>query len=70
MNTTEWFPSTVKPVHKGVYERFYGWGTSFAYFNGKDWGVAEDTPNTAFAWRNLLSAERMPWRGLTEPSEW
>jgi hypothetical protein len=69
MKKTKWFPANVKPAREGVYQRKYSWGVDYAYFNGRDWGVSEDTTEGAFLWRNTLSAMECKWRGLTAPAK-
>jgi hypothetical protein len=68
MKRTKWFPASIKPVRKGVYERKYDWGVDYAYWNGWDWGVVGKTPGEAHDRRRLLSDFLIPWRGLTEPA--
>lgn len=68
MNTTPWFPPEVLPIHEGVYERKYHWGRGYAYWDGEDWGLSEETPEDAALWVNWSSAEVCEWRGLaTQP---
>jgi hypothetical protein len=68
MKRTKWFPASIKPVRKGVYERKYYWGVDYAYWNGSDWCASGETPGAAYCWRHLLSDFFLPWRGLTEPA--
>lgn len=48
MKKTGWYPSLVKPIHIGFYERGAGFMTIIDYWNGSVWG---------------LDGERC-WRGL------
>ena len=66
---TKWFPASTNPKRQGVYERKYHWGVSFAYWDGRLWSLAEDTPDGAERWKNWKSGEVCQWRGLLkEPS--
>lgn len=65
---TVWFSAAESPSRIGVYQRRYQWGISFAYFDGKRWGLSAASPEQAVVSRpreNTWSAERLPWRGLT-----
>lgn len=67
METTEWFPADVKPVHVGVYER--------------DWSNAPELPPIEWfdrwdgvTWRYGRTGEyqgcaNRQWRGLTEQAK-
>lgn len=69
MQTTDWFPGSLKPVRSGIYERkeeclccasaIHWNGTRFyrANFNGEVVGYISDTDQ-----------QRVVWRGLTEPA--
>jgi hypothetical protein len=65
---TDWFPSTVKPVLKGVYERAVLRKTDrYSYWDGSYWGLSEISPEAAYRWRELRSSyQSRKWRGLAE----
>ena len=73
---TDWFAGDVRPVRSGAYERRYGvaWGTtikfSFYDYPNDTWGMGALTPNDAewVRWERA-PAQRLPWRGLTQPAE-
>jgi hypothetical protein len=68
MQLTEWYPPHTRPVRPGVYERQYDrWTTGFAWYEG-GWGLYCETPEEAARWKTkLLSAGKLPWRGLKGP---
>lgn len=63
---TPWFPSDVKPVHPGVYERDFGTiGIRFAYWTGTNWGGFAVEHKHAVQNRRFPTAHPVaPWRGL------
>jgi hypothetical protein len=63
---TDWFPSEIKPVHRGVYEVFDE--GSYAYWSGKLWGWTMLSVASAAACKPLFGAasQHKPWRGLTK----
>lgn len=70
---TPWFPGTVKPVRKGVYQRSYTGETRhrkdlrFNYWDGKSWRFPAYSPEVAadFSEGWLKSGfQGLPWRGL------
>lgn len=70
MALTPWFPGDVKPVHVGMYERDFGWGHAYSYWNGEFWGQYCRTVSVAYASRGKVSFhQQVPWRGLTEPAQ-
>jgi hypothetical protein len=79
--TTDWFPSSIRPVRVGWYEvghdkpmhwnsRHKLTGRPFRYWNGKQWHIA----SPAEAWARGLgpsifgSCPSHQWRGLTKES--
>lgn len=70
MNLTPWFPKTVKPTRKGIYElQEADWGSPcFAYWNGSKFGFRSSSTSRAYA--NRDSATCFPalarWRGMAE----
>jgi hypothetical protein len=63
---TPWFPSSIKPVHIGVYETEIdgvAWSKGFSFWNGKCWGNTEDLPEWA---RDGIGNPCKKWRGLQE----
>jgi hypothetical protein len=67
-NYTEWFPSAVKPVRKGVYETgFFNFSNrGFSYWNGSRWSNQRDWPMAAYKERNSIggAVQYKVWRGL------
>jgi hypothetical protein len=72
---TPWFDGSVKPVRKGVYERFgEGWGLSdFALWDGRRWMCGHETPEGADSlvmWESMFQPHHgdtdFQWRGLTK----
>ena len=68
---TPWFPGSVKPVRKGVYQREYTYGKTpnvqYCYWNGKAWAMGEHTVERAEWNRNafiLAPNQSLPWRGV------
>jgi hypothetical protein len=63
---TPWFPSSIKPVHIGVYETDIdrvSWSKGFSFWNGKCWGNTEDLPEWAL---DDIGVQCKKWRGLQE----
>jgi len=74
---TDWFSGYVRPVRSGVYERRYARNSMLSvirfshYDHANDtWGMGALTPNDAewMRWERA-PAQRLPWRGLTQPAE-
>jgi hypothetical protein len=65
LKKTGWFSSDTPPTRRGVYERLYEWGVEFAYFDGKDWGLASETVDDAVKWKGFKTLAVCDWRGLT-----
>lgn len=64
---TQWFPVHIKPVRRGVYERSYGCGIRFAYWNGFVWGGFATRIDHAYDNRKFPSGHQdAAWRGLAE----
>lgn len=69
---TDWFPGSVIPVRKGVYQRQYPLGKTFllqyAYWDGEAWFMGSDTPDSALGLSKTVHAprQRLSWRGLTK----
>lgn len=69
---TDWFPASVKPVRRGVYERiptiWTGRAYRFAVWDGRKWLCSNRTAIGAnFSAANGISQEQnTPWRGLTK----
>ena len=71
MKFTDWFPGSVKPVRKGVYQREYIYGKSkgiqYCYWNGKGWGMGEHTAEQAMTHEIVFMVaprQVLPWRGV------
>jgi hypothetical protein len=71
MNLTDWFPGSVKPVRKGVYQREYIYGkakfTYFCYWDGKQWYGGASSANGAvkeFLILFVAPNQFLPWRGV------
>lgn len=76
LNTTAWFPETITPIRRGVYEVrdgdkcCYGyWGGWFSYWDGKKFGW-RDSAGPAYAYQNRDATTCLPprcqWRGLAK----
>ena len=67
--TTDWFPSRIKPVREGVYQREHlliG-KTLYAHWDGKYWGRLAETPKMADYYKHRISMyQDLRWRGLVE----
>lgn len=61
---TPWFPPSVKPARKGVYER--DWAFAFSYWNGMRWCVGCTTPDVAAGERERSLYQDIQWRGLAK----
>ncbi len=63
---TEWFPDTIKPCRKGLYqvktsddEYHYSW------FDGRNWNYLRESRYEAYKHRMYLSwSQNREWRGL------
>ncbi len=65
MKFTPWFPSEIKPVHKGVYQTLND--NYYAYWSGKFWGWTVHSVASAAACRTPRGANQLKtWRGLAE----
>lgn len=69
MNLTDWFPGSVKPVRKGVYQREYIYGKAkiptFCYWDGKQWYAGAHTVDGAACNFPLLAPNQsLRWRGV------
>lgn len=63
---TDWFDGDIKPVRKGVYQR-YGFGDIvYSYWTGKYWGMKSGTVASANACRGKSANQNHKWRGLIE----
>jgi hypothetical protein len=70
MNTTEWFPADVKPVHVGIYqvESYLFFGEVWhAHWDGKLWSTAYMLPEYVNEHEKGSNQDRI-WRGLKEPA--
>jgi hypothetical protein len=73
MKLTEWFPGSIKPARKGVYQRqLPQQGISYARWNGEYWlrAVPWLLPRPAWERQNRKPAalsfnQDAPWRGVT-----
>lgn len=72
-SVTQWFPSTVKPVHVGVYQiyaRSIGHELLYRYWDGNNWYLGHTSPSNAAKKsksevRLVVFADGLlPWRGL------
>jgi len=63
---TPWFPSRVKPLRQGVYERDFGTiGIRFAYWTGRYWGGFAILYSHAVQNRRFRTGHPVArWRGL------
>ena len=70
MIKTPWFPVTIKPARKGVYEATSVIGRPvFSYWNGKHWLTYQYTPRRARQSKfvsGLMYQDGVQWRGLTQ----
>lgn len=64
MMITPWFDIDVTPVRVGVYERKFGFGTVFSWWDGKYWRFGKPTPGLAAQVRGESLFQDAPWRGL------
>lgn len=74
MNTTEWFPAYVRPVHVGYYDvRYLGDradGSVYVryFWNGSDW-QRDDLDDAKPIWGDPeFGIDGEFWRGLREPA--
>ncbi|WP_446333613.1 hypothetical protein ACRHQP_00735 [Burkholderia pseudomallei] len=61
---TEWFPENIKPVHIGLYQRYYGDDLTEIpdYWDGSRWWICAEDGNIVTKSGGLS----LPWRGLKE----
>lgn len=65
MTRTPWFPASVKPVRRGLYEAQYAGSMPFMFaWNGKHWVFPSGERGLTFG-----LSQRDRWRGLTEPAK-
>ena len=72
MTLTDWFPGSVKPVRKGVYQREYilgkARGARYCYWDGKKWYMGANNACEAehyfFRWKDVAPNQFLPWRGV------
>lgn len=69
ITTTPWFSGDEKPMqHRpGPYERDYGDGNFFCWWDGSFYGYPALTPETArrtFALYGYSTKQNLPWRGV------
>lgn len=65
---TRWFSPNVKPARKGVYNAsLYKNPNKYRRWTGRDWTIAEDTPERA-AQNHVLTGQSscVYWRGLNK----
>lgn len=65
MKRTEWFPGTVVPTRKGVYETQMPGKNGYSYWDGRQWGNQFNLVERANQLRHR-GAQNKPWRGLAE----
>lgn len=67
---TDWYPGAVKPVRRGLYERWFtgdSYRVRFSYWNGRFWGGWALVAESAMRNRKGESAKQeIPWRGLAK----
>ena len=70
-SVTQWFPSTVKPVHVGVYQiyaRSIGHELLYRYWDGNNWYFGNTSPRKAATKEGVrlvvTDSFLLPWRGL------
>jgi hypothetical protein len=64
MKLTQWHDGSVKPVHKGVYERS-GYGSlNYSLWNGKRWNFSARTVEMAKYEIAPSLTQFLKWRGL------
>lgn len=61
---TEWFPENIKPVHIGLYQRYYRDDLTEIpdYWDGSRWWICAEDGNIVTESRGLS----LLWRGLKE----
>jgi hypothetical protein len=70
MIITDWFPGSVKPVRKGVYQREYTYGKTpnvqYCYWDGEHWFMGKHSADGALGVIDLGLApnQSLPWRGV------
>jgi hypothetical protein len=60
---TTWFPSTIKPVHVGVYETSLNGYEGYSFWNGKRWCDTAQRPESA---TKRGGFQNKKWRGFKE----
>lgn len=68
---TPWFPPSIKPVRKGVYETNSenGGSPGFNWWDGQSWLTTADTTQKAAARWDISCCQQIKWRGLTSPAK-
>lgn len=67
MKKTPWFGGDEKPVHVGVYEREFSFGTAFSLWDGECWRYGEYSVEEAAVSKHpspFQSCKR--WRGIAK----
>lgn len=66
MRKTPWYPGTVEPVHRGLYERKFSGGITFYMWDGKTWMFQLGQRKNRVWVRSMyqLETERILWRGV------
>jgi hypothetical protein len=63
---TPWFPSSVKPVRKGVYQTDW-YGVGYSQWSGQEWSNQDEKIEEAAMRPNWdMGAQDKPWRGLAK----
>ena len=70
MQTTEWYPAEIKPVHVGWYEcrydDYYSKAIYKYWFDGTFWFLG---PNSRKLVYGNVNTQGETWRGLKEPAK-
>lgn len=69
MKLTEWYAGNQKPARVGVYQRKYGVGVFYCYWNGKTWGLGfkENNQTTLLVSKQWASKlYNLKWRGIAK----
>ena len=68
MKLTEWYPGTVKPVRKGVYQRLnpLTGNTVYSNWTGKYWHAYTDRLFDAKNRKELSQFQNLAWRGVAK----
>ena len=74
MKLTPWMPGTTKPVRKGLYQRLWLGGPSWAIWDGENWHRSYDTSNPtnkrhAIEDTHIVGPLPLKWRGVKECSK-